>query len=576
MSPAHRLVTISLVALVTHHRVRGDGHLHGDADHRPRPGRGPLLRPGVLGHAHHPAARHRPRRGLVRPARPAALAVRRAGPDGRRHGAGRAGADVPRAAGRSSGRRPRRRACSPSPSTSSSAAPTPATLRPRVFSWISAAWVLPSLVGPPVAGWLAETFSWRWVFLVVVVPVAVTMVVVASRRETMRDDSDRELQPDPAGRAAPAGRSSGLVVAVAAGAMQWGAESLVPVRVLPLVATVAGLAGVLAASPRLVPRGTLRMARGPAVGDALPVPAHRVLQRRHDVRPADADPQPRARRDRRRCHAHVGASAGRPAPGCRVSTGSPAAAPAWSRSAAPRSPSVSPAWPRSPASTCPTAWWGGGGAVRHRHGPGDVLDVGALAVPVAGGRARAHVLLAAARRCPGQRHGHRRGGLGVRRAARRGALRHPDVRADVAGPRRPSPPWSCPGVSAPGRDRRRSTRGSTGRARRPAPGRRRGSPARTPRTPPRRARAGWSACRAPQTLCRSAATACAPDPSGEPWAISAIPAAAAARRSSAVSSPTGSQPDARRSHRGPPGADRGRRHRQGGDGTALVPRRAGR
>ena len=73
----------------------------------------------------------------------------------------------------------------------------PEALRPRVFSWISAAWVLPSLVGPPIAGWLAETFSWRWVFLVVVVPVAVTMVVVASRHETMRDDSDSELSPTP-------------------------------------------------------------------------------------------------------------------------------------------------------------------------------------------------------------------------------------------------------------------------------------------------------------------------------------------------------------------------------------------
>ncbi len=71
----------------------------------------------------------------------------------------------------------------------------PGELRPRVFSWISAAWVLPSLVGPPVAGWLAETFSWRWVFLVVVAPVVVTMAVVAGRREQMRDDADRERSP---------------------------------------------------------------------------------------------------------------------------------------------------------------------------------------------------------------------------------------------------------------------------------------------------------------------------------------------------------------------------------------------
>ena len=68
----------------------------------------------------------------------------------------------------------------------------PGELRPRVFSWISAAWVLPSLIGPPVAGWLAETFSWRWVFLVVVAPVVVTMAVVAGRREQMHDDADRE------------------------------------------------------------------------------------------------------------------------------------------------------------------------------------------------------------------------------------------------------------------------------------------------------------------------------------------------------------------------------------------------
>ena len=108
---------------------------------------------------------------------------------------------------------------------------------------------------------MAETFSWRWVFLVVVAPVVVTMAVVAGRREQMRDDADRERSAT-----APAEQRRlvglGLVVAVAAGAMQWGAASLVPVRALPLVATVVGLLGVAVASPRLLPRGTLRMARG--------------------------------------------------------------------------------------------------------------------------------------------------------------------------------------------------------------------------------------------------------------------------------------------------------------------------
>ena len=39
--------------------------------------------------------------------------------------------------------------------------------RPVIFSVMSAAWVVPSLVGPLVAGWLAENVTWRAVFLLV-------------------------------------------------------------------------------------------------------------------------------------------------------------------------------------------------------------------------------------------------------------------------------------------------------------------------------------------------------------------------------------------------------------------------
>ncbi|GEL94273.1 MFS transporter [Cellulomonas composti] len=56
----------------------------------------------------------------------------------------------------------------------------PADLHARVFAWFSAAWVIPSLVGPPVAGALAESVGWRWVFgsvAVIVVPVAVPVVL---------------------------------------------------------------------------------------------------------------------------------------------------------------------------------------------------------------------------------------------------------------------------------------------------------------------------------------------------------------------------------------------------------------
>lgn len=43
----------------------------------------------------------------------------------------------------------------------------PEELRRRVFAAFAAAWVVPSLVGPAVAGLIVEHLGWRWVFLLV-------------------------------------------------------------------------------------------------------------------------------------------------------------------------------------------------------------------------------------------------------------------------------------------------------------------------------------------------------------------------------------------------------------------------
>lgn len=43
----------------------------------------------------------------------------------------------------------------------------PVDLRPKAFSVLSAAWIVPSLVGPLVAGWLADSVTWRAVFWLV-------------------------------------------------------------------------------------------------------------------------------------------------------------------------------------------------------------------------------------------------------------------------------------------------------------------------------------------------------------------------------------------------------------------------
>ena len=144
----------------------------------------------------------------------------------------------------------------------------PDAMRPKVFSWVSAAWVLPSLVGPPVAGWLTSTWSWRWVFLIVIAPIAVTFIVVNTQRDRITGGSAGE-ETMPTDHVVPADRSGhrrlallGLGVAVSAGAMQWGSTQLSTAQALPIALAVLGLAGIAATAPRLVPPGTLRMSRG--------------------------------------------------------------------------------------------------------------------------------------------------------------------------------------------------------------------------------------------------------------------------------------------------------------------------
>jgi len=138
----------------------------------------------------------------------------------------------------------------------------PEAVRPRLFSLLSAAWILPALIGPPIAAWLTHVWSWRLVFWVVVVPVVATLLTLLRLRgriETSHFDG------------ASSGRDhrthvrvawAGLGIALAAGAVQLGTYDLVlqwsPRTVLGLL----GLAGVAATAPLLVPRGTWRMARG--------------------------------------------------------------------------------------------------------------------------------------------------------------------------------------------------------------------------------------------------------------------------------------------------------------------------
>ncbi|WP_091445519.1 MFS transporter [Geodermatophilus poikilotrophus] len=130
------------------------------------------------------------------------------------------------------------------------------SLRPRLFGAISAAWVLPALVGPVLAGLVTTHAGWRLVFLglLPLVVLGAVLVLSAGRSLTAPD------APPPAAR----GRRWWAVLAgLGIAALQYAGQRLdlpaVPVAVVGAAALVAGLRPLL-------PRGTARAARGlPAV-----------------------------------------------------------------------------------------------------------------------------------------------------------------------------------------------------------------------------------------------------------------------------------------------------------------------
>lgn len=136
----------------------------------------------------------------------------------------------------------------------------PAVLHPRVFAWFSTAWVLPSIVGPALAGVVADVVGWRWVFLavaVLVVPAAVPLL------RTVRGLDAAPAGPGPAGTDATRRVAWSVLVAVAV--LGLNVAATLPAPWSQAVAAVAAVGAVAAARP-LLPRGTLRGRTGlPAV-----------------------------------------------------------------------------------------------------------------------------------------------------------------------------------------------------------------------------------------------------------------------------------------------------------------------
>ena len=138
------------------------------------------------------------------------------------------------------------------------------TQRPRMFTYISTAWILPSFVGPPISAWLTNTISWHWVFFAVIPLVVVGgAMALPTLRAMLRSYVRPEAEPD---GARPAPLWAAGLVAMSAAALQLAGQRLDRVA---LVLLAGGLVGLVVALPRLMPACFSRFERGlPAVMSA--------------------------------------------------------------------------------------------------------------------------------------------------------------------------------------------------------------------------------------------------------------------------------------------------------------------
>lgn len=126
----------------------------------------------------------------------------------------------------------------------------PEELRPRVFAVLTSAWVLPALVGPVIAAYVAELAGWRWVFLGV--PVLAVPAWLLVRGAGLRGEGGANSGERP---------RLGLAALAAVGVL---GVSVAGQRELPgwPLLLAGALAAVVFAGARLLPAGTWTFARG--------------------------------------------------------------------------------------------------------------------------------------------------------------------------------------------------------------------------------------------------------------------------------------------------------------------------
>jgi MFS family permease len=133
---------------------------------------------------------------------------------------------------------------------------------------LSSAWVLPSLLGPAVAGQVAEHASWRWVFVGILPPVLIgagMLLPSLARLGTTETAPAERRAPRASGidaSSAPAGSRVLPALGLAAGVSLLLFAATLDLLLAAVALATVGLALALATLQRLLPRGTLSASAG--------------------------------------------------------------------------------------------------------------------------------------------------------------------------------------------------------------------------------------------------------------------------------------------------------------------------
>ncbi|MGO2746293.1 MFS transporter [Microbacterium sp.] len=131
----------------------------------------------------------------------------------------------------------------------------PPHLHGRIFAAFAAAWVIPAMIGPFLAGAIAEFFDWRWAFLGVAALTVIAFTLIAVRLRAL------DLGGGDPSSVAGLTRRLLLAIVVAVGAVAVGLSADVPSAWGWPLALVALIVIGFAVVP-LLPKGTLRSVPG--------------------------------------------------------------------------------------------------------------------------------------------------------------------------------------------------------------------------------------------------------------------------------------------------------------------------